>query len=468
MFYSILFATIIYSIINIIIGLWNIKNTTYEEVISNKNNSNLSFIVLSIVATIVGGGMFFATGQMGYEAGIAGLSLPISYAIGMLILANFVPKIRNFINENNCHTLYDVINNKLIESGKWKNIFNLLLIIINLIIYFFLLAGQFLILATFYNYFITYSQNFALFLAVLIIIFTTMVYSIFGGVKKDIATDTFQMLCIFIGVGIISFYIFNTQVLESFRTLPEKYLNGTGYGIIFPIGVILFFTPSYLVRYDFWQRIIASKSDKEAQKALYYSIPLVIIFYIVFIFIGMYAKILEPNLSNTNFATIITLKHILTPVKFVVVIIALYAAVMSSADTFLNISSISLYKLLNRNNIYNNKTLFDFRKYTILIGILSTLIIFISQDIINLMVGAFSSLIILVPSMMYILISKKPSGKIASLNTISSFLIFVIFFFFVKGFDKYAFVLATVVSCIIHIITLFILKFRKKKTSFII
>ena len=60
----ILIATIIYAIINLIIGVIASKNISYSDFVSNKSKSNSTLITLSLIATIVGGGMFFATAQI--------------------------------------------------------------------------------------------------------------------------------------------------------------------------------------------------------------------------------------------------------------------------------------------------------------------------------------------------------------------------------------------------------------------
>jgi len=456
----ILIATILYTIINLIIGFWNSRKINFESYVSNKSKTHILFVTLSIVATVVGGGMFFATGQIGYEAGIAGLSLPISYIIGFLILLKFIPKIRLLANLENCNTLYDVVNLNLKENKQWAKIYNYTLILINLIIYFFLLAGQFLILSTFYSYFVPSISDYSLPISLTIILISTLIYSIFGGIKKDIITDSFQMLCLFVGAVIIGLYLFNGSVFDSIKTLPTKYLNGTGYGILFPIGVVIFFSFSFIVRYDFWQRIITAKNDKQAKTSLIIAVPFIVFFYLIFTLLGMYSKSINPTLQDTNFATLFAFDCLIPASIQIIITLSLYAAIMSSADTFLNVSSYSLYKLIEKRLTVKNKLL-KIRLLAFFTGIVSVLIVLINKDIVNLMVGAFSSLIIIVPSMIYVIFSKKPNGKITSIATIISFIIFLTFFFFIIGFDKYAFIIGTIISILIHLSYIVVKKLTK-------
>src|SRR2546430_14321163 len=56
-------------------------------------------IGISLIGTIVGGGMFLAVAQIGFEAGIVGYLVGIAYVIGLVIVAFLIPRIRAVMDE---------------------------------------------------------------------------------------------------------------------------------------------------------------------------------------------------------------------------------------------------------------------------------------------------------------------------------------------------------------------------------
>ena len=61
---------------------------------ADPNKNKYSIIALTLTSTIVGGGMFLAVGQMGYESKYVGLALGIVYIIGLGLVGIFAKKIR--------------------------------------------------------------------------------------------------------------------------------------------------------------------------------------------------------------------------------------------------------------------------------------------------------------------------------------------------------------------------------------
>ena len=87
MLMPVVLTTIVYVLLSLGVGLWQSKNRTFSEFVAAPNSFGTFFIALSIMGTVVGGAMFFTVAQMGYEAGFAVLSLPISYLLGYVLLS---------------------------------------------------------------------------------------------------------------------------------------------------------------------------------------------------------------------------------------------------------------------------------------------------------------------------------------------------------------------------------------------
>ncbi len=444
-------TTIFFITINTVIGIYRKAGTDFSTFVSFKGQSSNLSIMLSIVGTVIGGGMFFSIGEMGFQAGVAPLSIALSYIIGFGLLSLIIPKIRMIAEKDGVDTFYDVMMEKL-GKGNHSTHYQIGLAVITCLMYFFMLSGQFLILGSFYAYFLNIELRYIILITVVVVAIATLTYSVLGGLKKDIATDIFQTITIFLAIVITIVFIVVESSWESLNSLPDQYFDGTGYGIIFPIGVLVFFSPAFVGRYDFWQRIISAKDSNAAKRSLWFSIIPIIIAYCVFVFLGMYAKANSAGDDIANISVLWSVENILPTWAFAVVGIGLYGAVMSTADTLLNVSSVSLWKLVDiirPDEDTPKRKLLSIRLMSFFVGIIACLLILVVPEIVLLIVGAFSSLAIITPTVLYIIFSKKPSGFIATWSLIIPYAIFITIFIFLPHLRLYAFIFGVVLSLIL-------------------
>ena len=166
----------------------------------------------------------------------------------------------------------------------------------------------------------------------------------------------------------------------------------------------------------------------------------------------MYTKANAGDAFVANVSVLWALENIVPLWVFAIVAIGLYAAVMSTADTLLNVSSVSLWKMVSI--IKNKKTdtynaLKNVKLMSLFVGVLSILIVFVAKSVVTLIVGAFSSIVIFTPSILYILFSKSVSGKIATLSLLIPYLFFLVLFIWLPSIRMYAFVPGVVLSILI-------------------
>jgi len=391
--------------------------------------------------------MFFAVSQMGYEAGIAVLAVPVSYVLGYWLLSAAVPRIKRFLSESKGHTLYDVIDVRLGKAAA-GDAYATLVAIVTLGMYFFMLAGQFTILANFYRYALDMSLAAAWGMSLGVVATATLIYSVVGGIRKDIATDVFQMAVVGVGMVVMIVFMVGTPA-RSFVNVPQKFFTMTGYGIAFPIGVILFFAPAFIGRFDYWQRIIAAKTEQSAKRAIWASLPIIFIAYVVFCFLGIYARSQGASVEP-QYAGLWSLRHMMPPLTAFLVVLALYAAVMSTADTLLNVSSISLHRLVGRLLLRKCESdepgLSLLRIITVAIGISASAVVLVAPDVVDLIVAGFSSLVILAPSLLIVLFAKRPSARAAIWSLALGYGVFLLLFILVPATRKYAFMAGFLVA----------------------
>jgi SSS family solute:Na+ symporter len=436
---------IFYFAINLIIGLFGFKNMSYSEIATAQNQTNTFKLTITLLGTIIGGGMFLGIAEMGYNGGLAFIGLGLIYLFGSFCLGLMSPFIRDFISKKQVTNLFDLLDKIYPSSNNFsvKNIFAFC----SLLVYFIMLAAQFVGIAIFYSYFTNtaFSHN-SLIIAAGISTLTTIIYSTFGGFKKDIVTDIIQFVFIFIGLTcLFAFGSFSKSILSTIQNLPVSDLSlKDKYNYIYLIGALLFVAPTFFARYDIWQRIITAKDNKVARNSFFISGILAFIAFCIFGFIGLYGK--SENIQNDKFVALEVLNLKLTGFPLLFSMLAFFAAVMSSADTFLGSASLSLTTLLKTETDEKRKKI-KYRISSIFIGLLSVFITLFSSDIIELFSVAFGILMVFLPAIFGAMFRKEPKENEALWSIYIGLGVFFISFWF---FPKEAFIPSVLASIITY------------------
>jgi len=451
-------AAVIFLIASIINGLWKRKSRDLVSYYATPNMFSTIPLIISMLGTIIGGGIVIGMSEMGAKGGIVGIMLGFGYAIAFLILSQIVPRIIIDVVENKINNPFRVFNLEIKISS--------LISIILFTSYFFILAAQIIAIVSFLDMMTPSSNSEKGILLVVSILCTINIifYSAFGGLEKDIRTDLFQFALILVATFVLVSIPFqqSESPIASILTLPKHYFNGTGYGLAFIIVAIIAPLPSFIVRYDIWQRIIAANTVKAAKRTFIFLTIGVLFFFSVFSFLGMYIQSVH-NLSVSEMPKALFIFMDSTQnYASAVILICLLAAVLSSADTFLNVSSISFSKLMfrsdwkrlsasnddtvtkNHQSLLKRKTMIS----TVIIGLISIIVGYSFDSIVSLLIGAVSALTVLFPVIANILFKKETSSIAAFWSIILGYLSFLIFSFGLKMPEE-SFIPAFIVSCII-------------------
>ncbi len=290
-----LFWIIIYLAVIILLTLKHVKSTDLENYLVNNRNTKTLPLVFTTLATFVGGGTSFGLMAMGYESGFAGVGIGIAYVISFFILSFFAYRIHNFGRENKIYSFPQFLNKKYTEGEKsfFSKLFSSTVSGVNIFIFFFLLAAQFVGMASLLKYAFDIGYQ----TAAIILCITVIAYTAFAGLSGVILTDVIQFIMILIMIIMIFIpgIITDTNSLRALSELPENMLNGTFYGIIFLIGLPVFLAPSVMVRMDIWQRILAAKSGETAKKVSIISGLGMLPFYFIFPLVGIAVRLTLGN-----------------------------------------------------------------------------------------------------------------------------------------------------------------------------
>ena len=433
----IIFWLAIYLVLILYFTLKHVKVGNLESYLVNDRKTRTFPLVATTLATFVGGGTSMGLMAMGYKSGFAAVGIGVAYVIGFFILSKFAGQINSEGRKNKIYSFSQYLNNKYIGNDKdgYSKTLSSLLNGINIFIFFFLLAAQFVAMASL----LKFAFKIGYIEAVVVSSIVVIIYTAFAGMAGVIITDLIQ----FIIIVLMILFIFipgiwtDTEHFTRLLELPKEMLNGTSEGIAFLIAVPIFLSVSVLVRLDIWQRILAAKDEKTAKKVSIISAFGMLPFYIIFPLIGMTMKVvLDSPLDNSaDVAYQFLNRHSYAPVLGFAVV-GLLAALMSSGDSFLNVISISaikdfagrkkLKKVIDPKQLHKS-----IRIISIFFGLAALGMALLLPDVVDLMVVGLTSIAIFAPVTILALTNKKDVKvykKEALYSLLTGFTINVAFF----------------------------------------
>jgi SSS family solute:Na+ symporter len=316
------------------IGVWSKRRAGSQNgfFVAHRQGT-LLLITGSIVATAVGGSATVGMAGLGFNQGLTGAWWLLVGSIGLVLLGIFFArKVRGAA----LYTLPELVER---QYGRRMSLAASILIVIAWVG---VVAGQIVAAGTVLS--ILGIGSIVFWMTVFTIVCVT--YAILGGQFSIIRTDVFQAVLLFLGIFIALALVFS-QVggidgLEA--SLPPGYFS-------FPISpefswkmllsLLILVGATYVVGPDMYSRLFCAKGEKTAQQSAILSAFLFIPLAFAIVFIGMSAKILYPEISAEGaFPQVIT--GVLSPGLSGLILAALVAALMSSADTCLLSQSVIL------------------------------------------------------------------------------------------------------------------------------
>ncbi|MFT5981309.1 MAG: SSS family solute:Na+ symporter [Flavobacteriales bacterium] len=238
------------------------KNKSKEDYFVGGRSMSAGHIGLSVVATDVGGGFSIGLGGLGFAMGLSGSWMLFTGLLGAWLSAVFlIPKVYPLAKKHNFLTFPQTL------SFHYNKKVALVAGIISFIGYVGftssqILAGAKLASATFPALTI---NNAALLMGVI-----AVVYTVIGGIKAVIYTDTIQWLIlmiglIFIGLPIAFYEIGGWEGLR--QAVPPEFLSLGNVRFIQLFNWLITIVPIWFVGMTLYQRIYACKDEQTAKKA---------------------------------------------------------------------------------------------------------------------------------------------------------------------------------------------------------
>ena len=354
---------IIISLIFAILGLYHSKKYQgLNNYLTANRNIGLFSLTTSLTASALGAWILFGPVSAATWGGIGSI---IGYSLGtafpMFFLIYLGKKIRKEFPGGS--SLIEFMRKKF-----GKSLFKLILLMTIFYMFIFLCAE-----VTAVSVLINYISGTELWITALVVLISTLIYTLYGGLRVSIFTDNIQMIVIGVLLLISLFYIISFEFVKQKNPhlLSWSYLPGFTAGLTFFIAV----AATNLFHQGNWQRVYAAKNFETLKKSLIISFFIIVpvVFYTGFT--GMIAFSIDPNTRPDLGFFKLLLKEQIVLLSLFVIILGL-SLTISTVDTLINaISSLIIVDGKATFNLSNKTNYLNFSKYLILFLCLISFII---------------------------------------------------------------------------------------------
>lgn len=428
----------------LILGIRASRGVTLNGFFVHNRNVKKFLLILTSFSTFIGGGTIIGIINFGYSKGLLPVIMGIAFAIGFWLVGAIAPVIKE--KTKNLYTLPQFLES--IYDKKTSFIASL----VNLVAYFFLTAVQFVALGTFFKLILGWEMLASIMLAGLILV----IYTSLGGLISEFYTDYFQAFFMLLAIPFILFFLI--KQIGNISLIPQDLVGQflITKDLLFIIVAFLFWAPSLMVSMDVWQRIFAAKDKKTAMHSMQISGFIILAIFVIFTLIGILARILFPNINPELVAPTLVVK-LLPKGLLGLGLIAILAALMSTADSMLIVTGVTLTKDIYKrwiNKKASDKNQLKFaRASTFVVGLVAILIGLKFQNIIALIGNALSSLTILLPAVIGGLFWRKANHHAAFYSIFIGFILLILSLFTIfKNTPQGAVIPSTIIATIIFIL----------------
>ena len=359
-------ASLIFAVIGI---LYSRKHQDLTNYLTAGRNVGTLSLTTSLVASALGAWILFGPASAATWGGIGSV---IGYSLGtafpMVALIFLGTKIRKVFPRGN--TLTEFIHHNL-----GKNLSKLILILIIFYMFIFLCAE-----VTAVSMLVNYISGTPLWLTATLVVVTTLIYTLYGGLRASILTDNLQFFIVLILLFICAYYLFSLnsdsisfQVIQtnSSHLLSSKYIPNYTAGLTFFIAV----AATNLFHQGNWQRVFAAKNNEVLRKSLWISFFVIIPIVFFMGISGIIAVSLDSKV-NPDLAFFSILLKDKTEFLSVLIIILAVSLTVSTIDTIVN--AISSLVIVDGKNFYVDPKKKDFLRlskvFIIILSVISLII----------------------------------------------------------------------------------------------
>ena len=323
------------------VGLFHFfRNRNLDDYYVGSRDMGWSHVGMSVVATDVGGGFSIGLGGLGFSMGLAGSWLLFTGLVGAWLTAVvLIPRVKKVDAELRMFTYPDLLRWRFGEKTA------LIAALISGIGYLGFTGGQILAGAKLASVSVFRTAPFGLepmTFALMAIAVITIAYTVVGGIKAVIYTDTVQWMVLLLGLLLVAM----PSALSSVggwagmkAALPADHFRMTAVEPVTIINWAVTIVPIWFVGMTLYQRIYACRNEKEARRAWYFAglleWPLMAFTGVI---LGMASRVMFPDVE-AEMGLPLLIAEVLPVGVAGLVVAAYFSAIMSTADSCLMASS---------------------------------------------------------------------------------------------------------------------------------
>ncbi|MBN2589197.1 MAG: sodium:solute symporter family protein [Sedimentisphaerales bacterium] len=413
----------------------------FEEFSLAKRSLPLALVFGSLAATYVGPGFSIGFVGKGFNSGYLFLAIGLAYAIQNILVGLIVaPKLRAL---KNCHTLGEAIGEKYDKKCQ----------VIAGVISVGLCAGFSAVMAKAGGDVLDSLLHFPKelsWLAVVIIVGFTTLYTTFGGLRASVITDAFQFAAFatLLPITLLLTFWFNLKWDTSafFQQASEATKAGLeSTSAIKIIGLVIAFLLGEMLIPPYANRALASKSTKISRNGFILAGIFSIFWFMVMVSLGIMARSIIPaDTAEDN--VLYSLVHEVMPTSgYALLLVVLISVIMSSLDSLLNAGAVSFTQDIVKPfaNLSNKFSLNTGRIATVAIAITAAVSALAVDNIIS---GLLTCYAVWTPAILPSLIlglwikNPRPLAGILSMSVGAtiSVILWIIFIFFLERSADFA------------------------------
>ncbi len=360
------------SLLFVLLGLFHSKkHQGLNNYLTANRNIGLFSLTTSLTASALGAWILFGPVSAATWGGIGAI---IGYSLGtafpMFLLIYLGKKIRKEFPQGS--SLIEFLRKKF-----GKSLFKLILLMTIFYMFIFLCAE-----VTAVAVLINYISGTELWITALIVLLSTLAYTLYGGLKASIFTDNIQMIVVAILLLIFLKYINShngSQFTFDFIKDKNPHLLSVAYIPSYTAGLTFFIAvaATNLFHQGNWQRVYAAKNFDTLRKSLILSFFIIAPIVFLMGFVGMVAFSIDPTIRpDLGFFSLI-LKEQAKLLSLFIIVLGL-ALTISTVDTLIN--AISSLIVVDGKVTFKLKKKTDYLKFSkIIIIILSFISFFIAS-----------------------------------------------------------------------------------------
>jgi len=351
----------LYFIVLLLVGYFTSRKQKDEDYLIGERKLG----ALSTMATLNAsktGSIVMIIVALTYVWGIAALWYFIGMTIGILIFLPFALRLK----DNSKQRFYTLADYFKYNYGKRPAIFASLITI-------FLMFGYLVLNLMAGTKIFSFFTGWPFWLCAITMVLIVMVYILMGGFKAVVRTDIVQYIAIIFILGALAFTLFNGSLIPASEWNFFKADTTTIAGF-FVVGILMSFAMP-----DVWRRVYAAKNKKALKKGMLASVVVYALVGFLLSLVALTVKVNFPEI-DPDLALIYGFGHLLPKGLLGLSVVFLFAAIMSSIDTYFFTGSSAIVQ--DFFNFDKKKTVKSIKKTIFILAILGTLISILIQSLI--------------------------------------------------------------------------------------